>query len=342
MNARPKPKKESMFVQVPSPEGTVDFHDVTAHLGKKMPFANPKAICWMRVGESAVAFSYLLLTKRALSTLIERELEIRKGPMTRLEKRAGEVHAETPLTSADLVIEIGPAGESRHCFKLTRDKNNVLELEHDGEDTVLELPRSAVQATLVTYSDVARRPVAIGFIGFPGKPGSSETVRRMASKILFGLSQLAQVRMLLGIETVSIPSAPRSLPKVVRRAEDRATAVMPVWFFTDDEEPQLAASGDLGIEVDLEQANAATGRILFEFTPDAALAEHFETYRQIVDQTVSTLLREKLGDEEMRRITADIVLGEVVTGTVEQLREALGSLSGGLDFTTKMYQVHGA
>lgn len=334
---RPKPKKEAMFVQVPSPEGTVDFHDVTAHLGRKMPFTNPKSICWMRVADSAVAFSYLLLTKRALAGLAERELEIRKGPMTRLEKRAGEVHAETPLTSGDLVVEIG---EERHCFKLERDKNNVLELSHDGEDTVMELPRSAVQATLITWSDVARRPVALGFIGFIGKPGSSETVRRMASKILFALSQLAQARMLLNIETVSIPSAPRSLPKVVRKAEDRAMTVVPVWLFSDDDEPQLVASGDLGVEVDLEQANAATGRILFEFTPDDALAVGFDAYRTIVDQTVSTLLRERLGDDEMRRITADIVLGEVVAGTVEQLREALTVLAAGIDFTTKMYQMH--
>lgn len=58
MPAQGKPQaqvvREAYFVQVPAPDGTVAFHDVTSQLGKPMPFTKPKATCAMQVSNVPV------------------------------------------------------------------------------------------------------------------------------------------------------------------------------------------------------------------------------------------------------------------------------------------------
>jgi hypothetical protein len=329
-----KPRKEALFVQVPVPDDTVEFHDLTRFVGKIMPFASPKATCGMRVSPDTVAFTLLHLTKKTAVSLVGRPVEMPRGPLARLERRAlelGDIPAGRVIVEMDDVVA---------DYALERDENGVVELAPNGEDHGFELPKSAVKLAMYFKSPIVGRTLAVGFIGHPGRPGADETLRRVASKALFSLAQLSQFRVLSDIESVTVPMPPRSVNKFVRKAEQKANAVIPVYLYSGDNPPFPVANGEVAVEVDLDSANHATGRLLFHFTPSETIAEHFEAYRPILDSTVGTLLKGHLGDDDVKAITIDIVLGEVGAGTIERLREALGTMSMGLDLTPKMFQLH--
>jgi hypothetical protein len=331
-----KPRKEALFVQVPSPDGTVEFHDATSHIGKSMPFKNPKATCGMRVHDEVVAFSLLHLTKKTATSMAEKELLIPRGPLTRVEKRAEELAAE--IGDDELIIE-SDAGTQR-C-RIVREANGIAELEPIGEDVNFELPREAVKISMYTKNPTLGRLVAVGFIGHPGRPGSPETLRRVASMALFSLTQLSAFRVITGMVSVVVPAAPRAVIAVAtRKTEDKVQLDMPVWLFEDSNPPTLVKQGQVFIEIDLDLANPATGKLLYHFTPNAEIAEIFETYRPILDSTVTEVLRGKLDDSEINTIAIEIVLGEVGSGTVGRLREALEGLANGLDLTPRQRQFH--
>lgn len=330
-----KTRKEAIFVRVPAPDNTAEFHDATTFIGKPMPFTNPKATCGMRVTSDSVVFSLLHLTKRAATGLVTKTVEIPRGPLARLERRAETL---TDLDTNTLVVEFD-GKEFR--YGVERDSNGVLDISPLTDDLTIELPRSALQVTLAMRSPVTNRVLVIGFIGHVGKPGVSEPLRRIAAMVLFSLSQLAQFRLLAELETVVVPAPPRAGYKPpVRKDADKAQVVVPLWLYSDTTPPSPVANGLVGIEVDLDQANHTTGRLLYQFNPDEVLAPYFETYRAILDSTVSTLVRNHLGDSEVKAITVDIVLGEVSTGTLERLREALGTMANGLDLTPRLFQHH--
>lgn len=330
-------KKEQIFVQVPVPDGTVEFHDVTQHVGRKMPFKSPKATCGMRVSDSVVAFSLLHLTKKTSSVIAEKELLIPHGPLSRLERRAGELAAE--LADGQILIE---ADDHTQLCVLSRDDNGVVSIDPTGDDVAFELPRSAVKFSAYLAAPALNRVIAIGFIGHPGKPGTPTTLRRVASMALFSLTQLSQFRVLTDIETVTIPAGPRVAPVLTRRPEEQAGVLIPLWLFSDTNPPELTAAGHVNVAVDLDSANHATGRLLYHYTPSVEIEPHFGEYRAILDSTVGSLMRSELGEEEIKAITVDIVLGEINSGTVERLRTALSGLTAGLDVTTRMYQMHQA
>jgi hypothetical protein len=330
-----KARKEALFIRVPAPDNTAEFHDATTHIGKAMPFTNPKATCGMRVTPDAVVFSLLHLTKRAATGLAAKPLDLPRGPLARLERR---VESLADLDQKTLVVDYEGV---EHRYEIERDANGVLELNSVDEDLIIELPRSAVQVTLSLRSPISNRVLIVGFIGHVGKPGASEPLRRIAAMILFSISQLTQFRILSEVETVIVPSPVRAGYKpAVRKAADRAQVMLPVWLFNDATPPAAIAQGNVAIEIDLDQANHVTGRLLYNFSPDDNIAPYFDAYRAIIDQTVSAVVRTYLGDEEIKAITVDIVLGEVSTGTLERLRDALLTTASGYDFTTRLYQAH--
>ena len=330
-----KARKEALFIRVPAPDNTAEFHDATTYIGKTMPFSNPKATCGMRVTSEAVVFSLLHLTKRAATGLAAKPLDIPRGPLARLERR---VDSLADLDQKTLVVDYDG---KEYRYEIERDANGVLELSAVDEDLMIELPRSAIQVTLSLRSPIANRILVVGFIGHVGKPGATEPLRRVAAMILFSISQLTQFRILSEVETVIVPAPGRAgFKPVVRKAADRAQVLLPVWLFSDTTPPSPVAQGNVGVEIDLDQANHVTGRLLYNFTPDDNIAPYFEAYRAIIDQTVSAIVRSYLGDEEIKAITVDIVLGEVSTGTLERLRDALATTASGYDFTTRLYQAH--
>jgi hypothetical protein len=332
-----RPRKEALFVQVPSPDGVVEFHDVTTHVGKTMPFKNPKATCGMRVTDTSVVFSLLHLTKKTATSISEKELLVPRGPLTRIERRAAELAGE--IGDDDVIIE-SDAGTQR-C-RITRDPNGVAELEPVGEDLHFELPKEAVKISIYTRNPTLGRLIGVGFIGHPGRPGTQETLRRIASMALFSLTQLSHFRVITGMVSIVVPTAARGLAPVVRKSEDKVQLEIPVWLFAEGNPPVLRASGSVIMEVDLDRANPATGKLLYHFGPSDDIAAIFEEYRVILDSTVTEVLRESMDDSEVNSIAIEIVLGEVNSGTVGRLRDALlPRLSGGLDLTPHLRQFHG-
>jgi len=332
-NARPKPRKEALFVRVVAPDESVEFHDVTDRIGAPMPFTNPRATLALRVSDSAVTFSLLHLTKRAATGLVAKNLEFPRGPIARLERRIVELKDE--LGENEVVVEIN---DQSYKFKIEHDDTGAVEVI--GDDTGFELPRAAVQMSIFMSSGAARRPLGIGFIGHVGKPESSDTVRRMVSMVLNSISQLVTFRLLSGIETVRVPAAPRSIIRPTRRTHERAAVTIPVWLFTDGNEPSLVSHGMVTAEIDLDQANPVTTRLLAHFHPEASMVETFPPYRVALDFAVAQKIRESLGDDEVRSIATDIVLGEVSSGTLERLNTALATCANGFDLTPSLHRDH--
>jgi hypothetical protein len=338
---RPRPRKEALFVRVPAPDDTVAFHDATAHVGKMMPFAKPQATCGMRATSEVVSFSLLHLTKRTAANIAAKELEMPRGPLASLERRAQGLSAEE-FGADDLLVEMK---DETYKFKISRDSNKVLSLEtaEDAEDSSFELPKAAVQMRMYLRSPGVGRVLAVGFIGHVGKPESSETVRRVAAMVLNSVSQLTPFKVLADIETVQIPASPaRFAVRPSRKPSEEAAALIPVWLFSDGDQPAHVATGSVKVKVDLESANPTSSRLLFHFEPSEEVAAHWEAYHQVADRTIAGAVRDHLGDDDITTITYDIVLGEVDDKAVSRLRDALETLGGGLDFTPRMYQPHGA
>lgn len=333
MQAKSKPRKEALYVRVVAPDETVDFHDVTDHIGKAMPFASPRATLAMRVTEQAVVFSLLHLTKRAATGLVEKPVELPRGPLARLERHA----VDNAVSDIDtLVVEIG---EQKYTFRVERDPNGTVELV--GDDGSIELPRAALQMTLHLGSSSAKRPIVVGFIGHVGKPGAMDTIRRSAAMVLNSITQLPAFRVITEIQTVKVPAAPRSIARPTRRADERAQVLIPVRFFDDEATPGLVASGSVHVEVDLEDSNPTTGRLLYRFTADKATEAVFDQYRIMLDLAVTQKMMTVLGADELKSISTDIVLGEVATGTVERLQAALVNLEIGIDATPTQFRFQG-
>lgn len=345
---RPRASKEVLFARVAAPDDTVAFHNVTSYIGKPMPFNAPQAVCAMRASASIVAFSLLHPTKKAAKATAEKPLEIPRGALQRLERRGTALNTDKEIGADDLVIELTggtPAAPeiSVYRLKLERDENGVLSLESEGEDDTFVLPKQALRISLYMRSPVVGRLLAVGFVGHLGKPESTETVRRAAAMVLFSATQLTEFSVLSGVETVTVPAnSARYAPRPTRAPSEKAVATIPVYLFTGGDAPASVAYGTVKVEVDLMSANPTSNRLLFHYTPSAEIADHFEEYRAVVDSTISAHVRDVLGNDDVANITYDIILGDVSSGTVGRLREALEEASAGFNFTPTQFAVHGA
>lgn len=326
------PRRESFFVAVQSDDGSVSFFDSTEYIGKQMPFSKPKQTCAVRTDSKNIIFSLLHLTKKSASSVATSLIEYPRGPVSKLARQAESLGS---LEQDQIIAEIEGV---RHTLTLERDSNNVARIEQEEEIT-FELPKTSLKISLFLMSPGLGRVISIGFIGHLGKPGDIYSVPLIASKVLHSLSLLLNFRILSGIETVHIPAPSSRYQSKARVIQVQAEAVIPVKLFNNDVAPILLAEGTLGIKVDLEHANPTTGKLLYHYTPSEALKEHFESYRTLIDSTITTLITNNLGLEEVSGITYDIVLGGVEAGTVERLKDAIESILG-LDCTPTQFRQH--
>ncbi len=351
--------REAFFVQVPTPDSTPTFHNVTDHVGKPMPFSGPRATCGMAVSEindpdsranggpaGVVAFSLLHLTKRTAKNIVDKPIEIPRGPLAMLSRKAAMLGPlPTDALLAEVVVtsneknEDGTTRQDTYArpLSLHRDPTGLASLEAYETD-VFELPTRAVRITLFLASPAVPRTLAVGFIGHIGKPGNQCTLEHAVGRVLFSLTQLTEFRVLSGIEAVSVPAPPTAkiAKPVVRRPEDQAAVSIPVRLFGSDLNP--VAEGDLVVEVDLENANPASSRLLYRYHPSPELEPHFERYYSIIDMSVSGEVTRQLGADDVASITYDIVLGSVEGKDVERLRQALESLATGVDFSPEQWR----
>lgn len=338
---RSKPSKEAFFVRVTGPDDRPEFFNATAYLGKELPYTKPQATCAMRVEDDAVCFSLLHLTKRSAASIVGTPVQMPRGPLARLHRRVTSLE---DLTDDVLVVE---HGEAVYRMQIIRGDNGVARLEmlagygagdDQDDDVTFELPLGAVQLSLYLRSPRVGRPVAVGFIGHIGKPGTPETLTRAASMVLNSISGLVEFRILSGIETVKVPAPPSkwAYRPPVRKDDERVVFELAANLFSVDYQP--VGAGTVVVEIDLENANPTTGRLLYHLNPSENIAAAFADYRAVLDGAVTDVLRRCLGDE-LAAITYDVVLGEVSSGTLERLREAVAPMRG-FDLTPREYRAH--
>jgi hypothetical protein len=335
---RAQPTREAFFVRVVGPNDEVTFVNATDHVGKPLPFRKPKATLAMAVSEKAVCFSLLHISAKAAPRLAERPILIPRGSFARAERKLATLEG---LTEGVCLVEHDGAV---HRFDLSIDESGLSRLtwgDLESDEPVLEQGGRATQLHLYLWSNAARRPLAVSFIGHISKPGTAETLLRAASMALYSMSALNEFRILSGIEVVDVPPPANRYAATVasRRGSGRAMYEMPVWLFTEASLPEPVAHGGVAVEIDMENSNPATGRLLVKLTPSADVAATFDQYRATMDGAIHELLRTKLGDEDIANITYDIVLGSVTEETVSRLVEALQSI-GGMDLTETRARPH--
>lgn len=331
-SSKKSPRKESFYVAVQSDDGSVSFFDSTEYVGKQMPFTKPKQTCAVRTDSKNIIFSLLHLTKKSSASVASSVIEYPRGPIAKLARQAENLEL---TVQNQLIAEIEGV---RYNLSIERDTNNVARIDQD-EEILIELPKTSLKISLFMMSPGLGRVISVGFIGHLGKPGDTYSIPLVVSKVLHSLSLLLNFRILSGIETVHIPAPSSRYQSKMRNNQTQAEAMIPVKLFSADQNPVLIAEGSLGIKVDLEHANPTTGKLLYHYTPSDSLKEHFESYRVLVDSTITTLITNILGSEEVSGITYDIVLGGVEAGTVERLKTAIEAIIG-LDCTPTQFRQH--
>jgi hypothetical protein len=349
--ARPsRPIKEAYFVRVAVDGERILFCDATAYIGKTLPYQKPQATCAMRVETDAVYFSLLHLTKNSAASFVAKPVKIPRGPFTKMANGTKTLNDTGAFDGDIVVVELdrGDEGVSAHRYTLTRDDNNVGKLEIvDGwgsgtdkdEDPTFTLPGRSVELRIYLKSARVGRTIAVNFVGHIGKPGTAETVGRAAAMVLNSICGLNEFRALAGLENMRVPAPPAKWARgtsPVRRDSEKVAFILPLQIFSSDYQPVAAC--ELGVEIDLETSNQATGRLLFHLTPRQDLVDTFAPYKRIVDEALADHLRRALGDQ-LDMVVIDVVLGEVSPSTADTLREAVATLTG-LDVTPREFRFH--
>lgn len=354
--ATAKSTKTAYFARVPDPSGTWSFFNLTEHIGKAMPFTKIQATCAMQVKDDVIAFSLLHCTKAVVATLVAKPIELPRGPLERLDRRAMKY---LDLRDDELIVEFD---NTVYHLSISRDDAGIAKLElvsieaKEGAEAqpdpsealpeTFELPKGAIHMDLYLRSPKVARTIAVGFIGHVGRPGDPDTVSRCAAKVLNSISQLFEFRMLSSIETIVVPAGPSKWSQqaaALRKVEKDAAVEVPVWLFSAPvsatDVPELLAAGSVVVTVDLENANPATGRLLCHYTPSASLGDLFEGYRTVFEARITSDLQVAIGTEDIATMTFDIVLGVIEPGAIERIEDALKTIKP-LDMTTSQVRPH--
>lgn len=322
-----RPIKEAFFVQIQTSDEKFVFFDETNKLGRKMPYDKPEATCGMRATQGAVSFSLLKHTNRSRLQAVEQRLELPRGPLDRAERRAETLGRDLPKDM--IAVEVGDAPAIH--LTISRDENGMTTLGPvpDAEDEgTLTLPKRGLALTIVMHAPRGSKVISAGFIGYVGKPESTETVTRVTAIALNTLANLSTFRLVSGIEGVVVPPSPARYlaARPVLKAADRARTSVPVRLWTPTNE--LVAAFPLAIELDLEQANPISGRPLFHLTPPDEHKETFQPYSGLVADAALSLVTQHLSHAEVEELVYSIALGELTPGDIGRLRDAVASISG--------------
>jgi hypothetical protein len=101
----------------------------------------------------------------------------------------------------------------------------------------------------------------------------------------------------------------------------------------------MVASGYVGVDIDLENANPSTGKLLFVFTPEKSLESVFDRYRGVVERAVTDSLFANIGEDVLSNIVYDVVLGSVSAATIDDLK-SFGKSIPAFDLTPAQFRVH--
>ena len=327
--------KEELFVGVPTRDNSsMDYHAVSSYVGEKLPYANPKSTCALRVTSDVAAFSLLFLTKVTTQALTSKNLEFPKGPLMKLEKKAQQIQQ---LEDGVMIVEYD---SNLYTLNYQLSPSGVLTV--DGPTLNFERPKSAMQVYIFFKSSIAKRVIALGFIGHLGKPGEPDNLVRVVAKVIKSATGVGNFYAISGFEDVNVPPSPRAgSVRISRKPTEKARIELPVWLFNSDASPSLLASGSVGVEVNLDVAGVGAARLLFNLLPSKELEDIFEQYRSVISKTVMDYMTKYLGENEIREIAAEIAIEDVGAGTIGRLNDALNSIpEKGINFSPTMFMVH--
>lgn len=367
-NRRPQPRKDDFYVRVSLPDNTTQWFPASDFVGsdKPMPFSKPLATCAVRVFDDVVAFSHLLVRRKAASSLSDKPISMPSAALTRLAKRSGEFD----LSRDDVLIVERAVSDNDgnltnvvYPFTLTRDENNIVTLElvdvaadeaekaandadavasgeaaqapdAEGETVtdreVITLSRGAEKISVYLRSPKVDRVIAIAWIGHFGRPpGDPETITRCAAKILNALRDLPVFSALSDIEQVRVPALAGSTQAAPTLDITSASTELPVHLYDTVEQP--LGAGTVTVTFDLSALVSSELRLAYQVTPSEQVAEAFsDEHRTQLEWAIrSELLRHARSDIES--VVFDVTLGEVEDSSVERLITA---------FTTHVPGVH--
>jgi hypothetical protein len=101
--SKPRIVREEFWVRVDSGDSAASFIKATDHVGRVMPFTKPRATLAMQVTPDVVAFSLLHLTKANATNVAAKPIEIPRGPLARLARRAGMYDG---IGADEIVVEL--------------------------------------------------------------------------------------------------------------------------------------------------------------------------------------------------------------------------------------------
>lgn len=343
----PKVRKESLFIRRSDNDGDVTWHQVINYLGQPPPFARPSGKCAMRVfANDVIAFSVEAISKKNASRHTERPLTMPAGALKRLERRSHEIG---PIPEGHVYVEhADDTDASLHRFELDVTDQKVATLDPLDDEGAVELGRGRQLLSLYLPVKAGGRAlvIAAGYIGHFGRPGSTETVRRMASMALFDLLRLPEFHLLVGLESVWQPPKPAAPAPGPASTDLEVQFDVPVWLH-DDEGRFLDLAGSVRVDVDLHtpSPNPQSRQLLYKaIEPEESLAEAFDPYRDTFVRALSELIVGQIiadgGQEHFETLAYDILLNEVDDRTCTTIREAADvGLGGGLLLQPTMYRV---
>lgn len=358
VGARRAKRKEAFYVRVELPDGDTTFLPATDHIGNKMPVENPIETAAMRVYPDVACFSVMHPTNKRRKEMRDSIVEMPHGPLARLARRAkvlgphlsGDLlFIERGSTLAALSIERDPSGlitlnaapmpempslahdqtpdEEGKLAPIKGDDGELMPalVAVDPDETFERDPRGE-RLSVFFHSPVAGRCVAVGFAGHFGRPGGADTLTRVASMVLNAIIALPEFAFLIDANSVHVPSLPSSTQRPIAPQLRSVHHALPVALFTepvDGAAPAQVASGEVRVTFDLTHIGATGSKLLYTFTPDDALAEHWDTYVEVATRWMEAQLPVVLdGDREA-------VIGAIVMGSVDD--EVMSRLDGCLN-----------
>jgi hypothetical protein len=356
--------KEDFYLRRAFGDDAPAFIDATPYvrLGRPYPLVAKKALkatCGVWTDDQVVAFSLREFSARQAEREVEtvgdavggtavtrRQVLWPRMPRKTLQELGERARALSAVLGGDDVIaEL--EGDS-HVLALTRTRGKG-ELTLTGrvsetaeglvqeriKDTKAEvkLPLSGVRLRLFLHSPVRRRVLAYAFNGHLSlRPGELETVTRVVSLALNGVLGLAPFRVLSALDRVEVQPAAGHAGSRLRPSVEPVVFTVPVLLLTDGEVP--AARGQVAGEIDLERLDPMTGGLgirvstgdRLEWNPAVVGSLRFETYRQVLTETLSDLVGASLGTGMLCDVLHDIALGELGPAAVAALRAAIADL----------------
>ena len=338
-------RSEKLFLHKTLGENLV-FDDVTPKVNHTLEQRrNIQGLVGMRISDKVVAIHNARVAKASASRILGVPLALPRQSFLVLETLALQLAGELPhsaesgipngmvLTSDNLVVKFE---DSFYEFAKTSDDNNIISLSPKFDDVTFELPTRPVRMDFFFKSPVADRIIAVNFTGFLNRPpGEAETLTRAvlrAINTLLGLTDFSLLASINGTAKLPPPDAPPATVK--RRQSDRVLFTLPVRFF-NAEGTKVRGQGNVQMEVDLDNANQVTSRLLYKVvSADSEVGDILEDYRKTVVSAVDEAVQSRgLESAEQRDLALDIIIGDLSETAIDRIRSSVAGMPG-IDVTS--------